>query len=57
MKIMAEFVHNLERHVAVMENAEQILKRNRNNVPTEVIDTVTDLKNQFMILITKYKFD
>ena len=57
MKIMAEFVHNLERHVAVMENAEQILKRNRNSVPAEVIDTVTDLKNQFMILITKYKFD
>ncbi|MBR6176676.1 MAG: GAF domain-containing protein [Bacteroidales bacterium] len=57
MKIMAEFVHNLERHVAVMEEAEQILRRNKNNVPAEVINTISDLKNQFMILITKYKFE
>lgn len=57
MKIMAEFVHNLERHVAVMEEAEQVLRRNKDSVPAEVITTVTDLKNQFMILITKYKFE
>lgn len=57
MKIMAEFVHNLERHVAVMDEAEQVLRRNKDSVPAEVITTVTDLKNQFMILITKYKFE
>ncbi|MBO7598601.1 MAG: GAF domain-containing protein [Bacteroidales bacterium] len=57
MKIMAEFVHNLERHVAVMDEAERVLRKNKDSVPAEVITTVTDLKNQFMILITKYKFE
>jgi len=57
MKIMAEFVHNLERHVVVMEEAEQLLRRNKDSVPPEVINTISDLKNQFMILITKYKFE
>lgn len=57
MKIMAEFVHNLERHVNVMEEAEQLLRKNKNSVPPEVISTISDLKNQFMILITKYKFE
>ncbi|MCQ2974991.1 MAG: GAF domain-containing protein [Bacteroidales bacterium] len=57
VKIMAEFVHNLERHIVVMEDAEKVLKKNKSSVPPEVLSTITDLKSQFMILISKYKLD
>ena len=57
VKIMAEFVRNLERHTAEMDAAEKLLKKNRETIPQDVYNTIHDLNNEFKVLISKYKLD
>ncbi len=57
VKIMAEFVRNLERHTAEMDAAEKLLKKNRENIPPEVFNTIHDLNSEFRVMISKYKLD
>jgi PAS domain S-box-containing protein len=56
IKIMAEFVRNLERQSSAMEKAENILK-NAENVPKEVVSTMHGVNVDFKILISKYKVE
>ena len=56
IKIMAEFVRNLERQSFAMENAETIL-RSQDNVPKEAIDAIHDVNSDFKVLISKYRVE
>lgn len=57
MKIMAEFVRNLERQMREMDAAELLLKKNKATVPPEVYNTFREVSSEFKVLISKYKFD
>ena len=56
VKIMAEFVRNLERQSLAMEKAETTLKETA-GVPKETIDTMHNVNSEFNILISKYKIE
>ena len=56
VKIMAEFVRNLERQSLAMDKAEEKL-RSQDNVPKESIATLHEVNSEFKILISKYKLD
>ena len=56
VKIMAEFVRNLERQSLAMEKAETTLKETA-GVPKETIDTMHNVNSEFKILISKYKIE
>jgi len=56
VKIMAEFVRNLERQSTVMDKAEDLL-RHSPNVPKESIETMHEVNSEFKILISKYKVE
>ncbi|MCQ2250189.1 MAG: GAF domain-containing protein [Bacteroidales bacterium] len=54
LKIMAEFVWNLERQCTEMENSEKILTADKNLAP-EVLESFQKAHNELKILIAKYK--
>ncbi|MBR4677849.1 MAG: GAF domain-containing protein [Bacteroidales bacterium] len=56
IKIMAEFVRNLERQVSVMGKTEEKL-RAVNNIPPAIIEEIHDINTDFKILISKYKVE
>ena len=56
IKIMAEFVWNLERQCKIMDETESILANNK-NVPPEVLEKYQNVANDLKIMISKYKAD
>jgi methyl-accepting chemotaxis protein len=56
IKIMAEFVRNLERQVSAMGKTEEKL-RAVNNIPPAIIEEIHDINTDFKILISKYKVE
>jgi predicted nucleic acid-binding Zn-ribbon protein len=56
IKIMAEFVRNLEREVSVIEKTEEKL-RAVNNIPPAIVEEIHDINTDFKILISKYKVE
>ncbi len=54
MKIMAEFVRNLERQNSLIEEAEAKLAQVE-GVPEEITDAFKNATNEFKVLISKYK--
>ncbi|MCQ2252257.1 MAG: GAF domain-containing protein [Bacteroidales bacterium] len=56
MKIMNEFVRNMERQAKMMDNAMKTIA-NMENVPKEVSEVLKSSYNELSILISKYKID
>ena len=56
VKIMAEFVRNLERQGQLLDDAERRMNRCA-NVPDDILQTLHDANSEFRILISKYKLD
>jgi len=56
LKIMAEFVWNLERQCTQMDESEKVLTADK-NTPAEVLESFQKAHNELKILIAKYKVD
>jgi len=56
MKIMAEFVRNLERQSSIMDEAEARLSQ-VDGIPSEILEAVRSANSEFKILVSKYKVE